>query len=293
MMIPGVQKPHWLAPVSLKASAQRSRTAGSSPSRVVTSRPATRRTGVTQATRAAPSTQTVQHPHCPWGLQPSLGVRRPSRSRRASRSEIPVVGDLTVSPSTMKVTAVGAGCRAPELGQLNEEPQPQVREALGFEMWNPAPWRPSEYSRMAPVSSSALAASTTTFTVPNSRTMSSAADLGVEEHLVAVARAPSGADGHPQGQGVVALLGQQVGDLGGGLVRQGDRIRLPPDADPRSSSSRPCLLCRGSSASTRASPGPHAAPALYPSTVEPPPPAADVPGAVGPLRTSSPVRSVV
>ena len=27
--------------------------------------------------------------------------------------------------------------------QLNEDPQPQVREALGFEMWKPAPWSPS------------------------------------------------------------------------------------------------------------------------------------------------------
>jgi len=61
--IPGVQKPHWLAPVAVKAAAQRAATAGASPSVVVTRRPATRRTGVTQATRGAPSTQTVQQPH--------------------------------------------------------------------------------------------------------------------------------------------------------------------------------------------------------------------------------------
>ena len=29
------------------------------------------------------------------------------------------------------------------LDQLKEDPQPQVREAFGFEMWNPASWRPS------------------------------------------------------------------------------------------------------------------------------------------------------
>jgi len=29
------------------------------------------------------------------------------------------------------------------LAQLKEEPQPQVRVALGFTMWNPAPWSPS------------------------------------------------------------------------------------------------------------------------------------------------------
>ena len=61
--MPGVQNPHWLAPVATKASAQRSRCAAGSPSIVVTSRPATRRTGVTQATRGSPSTQTVQQPH--------------------------------------------------------------------------------------------------------------------------------------------------------------------------------------------------------------------------------------
>ncbi len=39
--IPGVQKPHWRAPVAAKARASRSRSAGSKPSRVVTVRPAT------------------------------------------------------------------------------------------------------------------------------------------------------------------------------------------------------------------------------------------------------------
>ena len=61
--MPGVQKPHWLAPVAMKAATQRSRRSSAQPSSVVTERPATRRTGVTQETRAAPSTHTVQHPH--------------------------------------------------------------------------------------------------------------------------------------------------------------------------------------------------------------------------------------
>ncbi len=60
-MIPGVQNPHWLAPLAQNASAQRSPSA--SPSIVVTDRPAIRRTGVTHATRGAPSTSTVQQPH--------------------------------------------------------------------------------------------------------------------------------------------------------------------------------------------------------------------------------------
>ena len=62
-MMPGVQNPHWLAPVAQNASAQALRSDASSPSSVVTERPAIRRTGVTQATRGAPSTSTVQQPH--------------------------------------------------------------------------------------------------------------------------------------------------------------------------------------------------------------------------------------
>ena len=87
-MMPGVQKPHWLAPVAQKASAQR---VGRRPARrrVVIARPATRRAGVTQATRGAPSTSTVQHPHWPCGLQPSFAERTPSRSRSTSSSEPP------------------------------------------------------------------------------------------------------------------------------------------------------------------------------------------------------------
>src|ERR1700694_4217072 len=65
MMIPGVQKPHWLAPVARKASTHLCRTSESSPSSVTIWRPATRLAGVTQATLALPSTQTVQQPHWP------------------------------------------------------------------------------------------------------------------------------------------------------------------------------------------------------------------------------------
>ncbi len=64
-MMPGVQNPHWLPPVAVRASAQPEATSGSSPSSVVIDRPAIRRAGVTHATRGAPSTSTVQQPHCP------------------------------------------------------------------------------------------------------------------------------------------------------------------------------------------------------------------------------------
>ena len=102
-MMPGVQNPHWLAPVAQKASAQVSRRAGSSPANVVISRPATRRAGVTQATLAAPSTSTVQAPHCPCGLQPSFTSRMPRCSRRSVSSEKSPAGALTERPSTVRV----------------------------------------------------------------------------------------------------------------------------------------------------------------------------------------------
>ena len=75
--MPGVQKPHWLPPVAQKASPQRWRAALGSPSSVVIARPRIRRVGVTQATRGWSSTRTVQQPHWPWGLQPSLAERLP------------------------------------------------------------------------------------------------------------------------------------------------------------------------------------------------------------------------
>ena len=134
-----MQKPHWLAPVATKASTQRCRRSSGNPSTVVTERPATRRTGVTHATRGAPSTQTVQQPHWPWGLQPSLTERQPQSSRRASSSEVPSSPTETVRPLRTKATAGVAEVVA----QLKEEPQPQVRVALGFTMWNPAPCSPS------------------------------------------------------------------------------------------------------------------------------------------------------
>jgi hypothetical protein len=77
-MMPGVQNPHWLPPVETRDSAQLRRSAPGSPSSVVTERPDSLLTGVTHDTLGAPSTHTVQHPHWPWGLQPSLTVRTPS-----------------------------------------------------------------------------------------------------------------------------------------------------------------------------------------------------------------------
>ncbi len=61
--MPGVQKPHWVAPQAKNACDQRCCSVGLSPAAVVTWRPATLRAGVTQATRGASSTSTVQQPH--------------------------------------------------------------------------------------------------------------------------------------------------------------------------------------------------------------------------------------
>ena len=146
--MPGVQKPHWEAPWATKAALQRVRSSPGSPSTVVTCRPATRRIGVTQEIRGVPSTHTVQHPHWPWGLQPSLTDRQPSSSRTASSSMVPSATE-TGSPLRTKATPDVSGGwysegEGPEAGdQLKEEPQPQVRVALGFVMLNPAPWSPS------------------------------------------------------------------------------------------------------------------------------------------------------
>ena len=74
---------------------------------MTTDRPATRRTGVTQATRGAPSTSTVQHPHWPWGLQPSLTDRTPSSSRRTSSSEPSIPLDLDGSAVEGEATISG------------------------------------------------------------------------------------------------------------------------------------------------------------------------------------------
>ena len=63
-------------------------------------RPATRRTGVTQATRGWPSTSTVQHPHWPCGLHPSLAERSPRSSRSTSSSDAPRSATSTCRPST-------------------------------------------------------------------------------------------------------------------------------------------------------------------------------------------------
>jgi hypothetical protein len=84
MTMPGVQNPHWSAPVAAKAAAYRSRSAASRPSSVVTVLPATRSRVRLQLTTGLPSIRTVQQPHWPDGEQPSLGLVTSSSSRSAA-----------------------------------------------------------------------------------------------------------------------------------------------------------------------------------------------------------------
>ena len=97
-----------------------------------------------------------------------------------------------------------------------------MRLALGLLMLKPAPCSPSLKSRVAPWSRLALAGSTTTLTGPKADFRSSSADVGIEEHLVAEARAAARAHRHAQGQLGVALLLDQLGDLGRGGVGEDD-----------------------------------------------------------------------
>jgi len=90
-----VQNPHWLPPEATSASTRGPATAGSSPSAVVTERPATRRTGVTQDTRGARppgrcSSRTGPG-DCtrPWGCAAPtrLGARTGAKHRRGEPSK--------------------------------------------------------------------------------------------------------------------------------------------------------------------------------------------------------------
>ena len=84
------------------------RTGSARPSSVVTARPATRRAGVTQATRGMPSTSTVQQPHWPWGLHPSLTDATTQPVPEHLEERCAVVGDLDLAAVDLKSQAHGA-----------------------------------------------------------------------------------------------------------------------------------------------------------------------------------------
>src|SRR4051794_18167882 len=90
MIIPGVQKPHWVAKPSRKACwiGDRVPSAGVVPSSVFTLEPLIVSTGTRQDITGSPSSRHVQVPQVPTP-QPRLAAVRPSVSRRAPSSVVP------------------------------------------------------------------------------------------------------------------------------------------------------------------------------------------------------------
>ncbi len=110
--MPGVQNPHWLPPVAHSASPHAAARLGSSPSIVVIDRFFTRRAGVTHDTRGCPSTSTVQQPHWPCGLQPSLTDRIPAAANTSSRVW-PDSTNVIGVPSTVSSSSTSAASGGP------------------------------------------------------------------------------------------------------------------------------------------------------------------------------------
>ena len=85
----------------------------------------TLRTGVTHDTRGAPSTSTVQQPHCPCGLHPSLTEMSRSSSRKTSSS----VAVLATAPSTVTerpLTTRAMDCVDPIGVTLRRQPEARI-----------------------------------------------------------------------------------------------------------------------------------------------------------------------
>jgi len=90
MIMPLVQKPHWVAKPSRKAAwtSSSSPPGRCTPSSVATLAPSTVSTGTRQDMTGSPSSSTVQVPHVPWA-QPRFAAVRPSSSRSATSSVVP------------------------------------------------------------------------------------------------------------------------------------------------------------------------------------------------------------
>ena len=82
--IPGMQNPHCKPPLAANASANTLRSPSGTPSSVMISLPSIFSSDCWHDTTALPSINTVQHPHCPDGEQPSLGDVTSSSSRNAA-----------------------------------------------------------------------------------------------------------------------------------------------------------------------------------------------------------------
>src|SRR4051794_12880671 len=89
MIIPGVQKLHWVAKPSRNACWSGERPSGGVvPSSVLTAEPLIVSTGIRQLMTGSPSTWHVHVPHVPWP-QPRLAAVSPSVSRRALSRVVP------------------------------------------------------------------------------------------------------------------------------------------------------------------------------------------------------------
>ncbi len=138
MTIPGVQKPHWLPPVATRASDHRSRSGsgqavegGHLAARQAAGRGHTGHPGRTvDPDRAAAA--------LPLGAAAVLDRADAQLVAEDVEQRRPVVGHLDVGAVDAEVDQ---GIQVGD--QLKEEPQPQVREALGLVTWNPAPCSPS------------------------------------------------------------------------------------------------------------------------------------------------------
>jgi hypothetical protein len=107
-MMPGMQKPHCMPAAATNASAICCRSAADRPSSVRTSLPAALAAGVAQVVTARPPTIARQHPHCPWGAQPSFTEWTPQRSRRVSSSDSSGRGStVTGAPLSVKLMVTG------------------------------------------------------------------------------------------------------------------------------------------------------------------------------------------
>src|SRR6202034_4340775 len=185
-----------------------------------------RRTGVTQATRGAPSTHTVQQPHWPCGLQPSL-TERQRRSSRSASNRVTPSPTVTVSPLRTKDTAAGVDTGAAEpSGGAGVLPVP-LRERGGRSGRGSAEGGAAAAGagrvRVDDVEAGALQAVAVLEGRPGQQLRTRRVhddpdgaelahnvighDLGVEEHLVAVPGAPPRLDGDPERELLTLLLG--------------------------------------------------------------------------------------
>src|SRR4051812_38215088 len=104
--MPGMQKPHWMAPVSRNASCRRlSRPPSSRPSIVVTSMPPASTARTRQEFTARPSISTVHAPHSPSAQHSLLPVR--SRSHRRASSSVSLLDTSTERATSLTVRSTG------------------------------------------------------------------------------------------------------------------------------------------------------------------------------------------